>query len=94
MFNALHKPIQNRLLAALPEEDYQHLVTHLQCVEILRDQFLHEHGEPIEYVYFPLDAVVSLVNIMSDGWIIEVGLVGQEGMVGTAGFLGSQTSCH
>ncbi len=89
MSNALHKPIQNRLLAALPEEDYQHLVTHLECVELSSDQVLHEHGEPIDYVYFPLEGVISLVNIMSDGWIIEVGLVGQEGIVGTARFLGS-----
>ena len=71
MSNALHKPIQNRLLAALLEEDYQHLVTHLECVELSSYQVLHEHGEPIEYVYFPLEGVVSLVNIMSDGWIIE-----------------------
>ncbi len=49
-------PSQNRLLAALPAEDYQRLVAHLEYVELSSAQVVCEAGEPIEYVYFPLNS--------------------------------------
>lgn len=81
-------PIQNRLLAALPTHEYQRLVPHLELVKLSLHQIIYEPNEPITHVYFPHQAVVSLVTSMEDGSTIEVGLVGSEGMVGIPVILG------
>ena len=72
----------NRLLAALPDAEYQRLIPHLNHVSLPFKQVLHEAGEPLEYVYFPHRAIVSLLSTMADGSMIEVGLVGNDGVVG------------
>lgn len=79
---------QNRLLAALPASEYERLAPHLQLVSLPIRQVLYEPNEPIKYVYFPIGSMVSLVSIMKDGSTIEVGLVGNEGMVGIPVILG------
>lgn len=84
--------IENRLLAALPTEEYQRLVPHLELVPLKFQQILYEPGEPIAYVYFPHRAIVSLLSTMEDGTTVEVGLVGIDGMVGTAVILGGNTT--
>jgi len=84
--------IENRLLAALPAEDYQRLVPHLELVPLKFQQVLYEPGEPIAYVYFPHRAIISLLSTMEDGTTVEVGLVGIDGMVGTAVILGGNTT--
>lgn len=81
-------PIQNRLLAALPANEYQRLVPDLEVVKLSIHEVLYEPNEPITHVYFPHQAVVSLVTSMEDGSTIEVGLVGSEGMVGIPVILG------
>lgn len=82
----------NRLLNALPAEDYQRLTFHLQSVTLSLGQMLYQPNEPIEYVYFPDQAIVSLVTVMEDGTTMEVSLVGQEGMVGIPAILGGHTT--
>ena len=81
-------PIENRLLAALPTNEYQRLVPHLELVKLSIHQVLYEPNEPITHVYFPHQALVSLVTSMEDGSTIEVGLIGSEGMVGIPVILG------
>ncbi|WP_017319285.1 Crp/Fnr family transcriptional regulator [Mastigocladopsis repens] len=81
-------PIQNRLLGALPASEYQRLVPHLELVTLPLHQVLYEPNEPITHVYFPHQAVISLITTMEDGSTIEVGLVGSEGMVGLPVILG------
>lgn len=88
------KPMENRLLAALPESEYQRLVLHLESVSLSRHQVLYDSGELIRHVYFPNQALVSLVSIVEDGSIVEVGLVGKEGMVGTPVIWGGNTTTH
>ncbi len=78
----------NRLLAALPDAEYQHLVPHLERVPLSLKQVLHKAGESIEYVYFPDRAVVSLISTSEEGSMVEVGLVGNEGIVGIPAVLG------
>src|SRR4028118_41319 len=78
----------NRLLAALPDAEYQRLIPHLECVPLPFKQVLHEVGEPIEYVYFPHRGIVSLLSTMADGSMVEVGLVGNEGIAGIPATLG------
>ena len=90
--NATKKTIENRLLAALPDDSYQRLVPHLERVSLERDQVIYEPGEPIRHVYFPHQAIVSLVSTMSDGSTVEVGVVGNEGMVGIPVVLGGNTT--
>ena len=76
-----NKPI-NRLLAALPAEDYQRLLPHLQPVELPQHQILYSAGEDYNYAYFPAHAIVSTVAIMKNGSTTEIGVIGNEGMVG------------
>jgi len=85
-------PIVNSLLAALPREDYQSLLGELESVTLASGQVLHEPGERIRHVYFPNDAQVSLLIVMADRKVLEVGLVGREGMVGIALALRAEAS--
>ncbi|MBD1804619.1 Crp/Fnr family transcriptional regulator [Microcoleus sp. FACHB-SPT15] len=78
----------NQLLAALPDAEYQRLVPHLEYVPLPLQQVLHKRGESIEYVYFPHRAIVSLIASPEEGLNVEVGLVGNEGMVGIPAVLG------
>ena len=85
------QPPKNRLLAALPTEEYQRLLPHLKPVSLSVHQTIHPPGEPITEICFPGRAVVSLVSTMEDGSTVEVGLIGQEGMVGVSVILESKT---
>ncbi|MBD2561720.1 MULTISPECIES: Crp/Fnr family transcriptional regulator [Nostoc] len=86
------KPQVNKLLAALPTSDYERLVPHLKLVSFPTRQVIYEPGEPITQVYFPQNAVVSIVTIMEDGSTVEVGIVSNEGMVGIPVILGGNTT--
>jgi CRP-like cAMP-binding protein len=85
-------PIKNKILAALPERDYQHLLVHLEPVELHNGQVLYEIGDTIEYLYFPFNAMISLVTQMEDGKIVEVGLIGNDGISGSSALMGRQVS--
>lgn len=75
------KPI-NRLLAALPTESYQRLCPHLQAVNLPQHKILYNPGEDYEYAYFPSHSIVSTVAILENGSTTEIGVIGNEGMVG------------
>jgi len=80
--------VYNWLLSALPETDYQALEPHLKPVSLPRGKILYEPGDPIEYVYFPERAMISIVSLMESGATTEIGLIGKEGMVGLSVLLG------
>jgi len=80
--------IPNKLLAALPEEEYNKLRRNLEPVTFTLRYSLAVPGEPIAYVYFPSHGVMSLLVPMSDGESMEVAMVGNEGMVGIHAYLG------
>ncbi len=82
----------NRILAAINEADYQSLFSQLERVSLSQGQVLYEAESPIDYVYFPVTAVLSMLSTMADGRTVEVGPVGDEGLVGLRIFLGSDTS--
>ncbi len=88
--NALH-PRRNGLLAALPEADYQRIAPRLQAVPLPLGTVLYESGGHLEWVYFPTDAIVSLLYVMEDGASAEIAVVGNEGIVGIAVFMGGHT---
>jgi len=77
------------MLAALPEDEFRRLVPHLEEVKLSSGQVIYEQAAPIIYAYFPMDAIISTVHVMSDGTSIEVSLVGQEGVTGLSALLGA-----
>jgi CRP-like cAMP-binding protein len=88
------EPIRNRLLAALPASEYQRLIPHLQLVKLPHHEILYRPNESITHVYFPHQAVISLITTMENGSTIEVGLVGSEGMVGIPVILGGNITIY
>jgi CRP-like cAMP-binding protein len=83
---------QNRLLAALPRRDYQRLARHLEAVPLIFGEVLYEPGDRIAQVYFPCRGVISLLTMVGLGKGAEVGLVGNEGVVGGSATLGIDVS--
>lgn len=83
--------VGNRLLAALPNEEYTRLAKHLEWFEPPHQYVFYEPDEPISHVYFPDSGVASLLMLGQGSEVVEVGTVGNEGMVGIPVFLG-QTS--
>jgi len=81
---------RNRLLAALPPAEYEQLQPYLEPVALEFKQILYQVREPIEYVYFPNKGVISMLNFTEEGQPVEVGTVGNEGMVGLPVFWGAQ----
>jgi PAS domain S-box-containing protein len=81
-------PVANKLLAALPRKDYQRLLGGFEPVTLTSGEVLYEPGDPIRHVYFPNDALVSLLTTVEGHQALEVGLVGPEGMVGISAALG------
>ena len=73
---------ENRILAALPRQEQERLLPHLEQVSLQTGQQLYESGEPVRYAYFPESALIALLSVAEDGATVEVGLVGNEGMLG------------
>lgn len=86
------EPTCNRLLAALADADWQRWRSRLERVDLHPGQALHEPGQPPGHAYFPTSAVVSLLYLEGSGASTEFAVVGNEGMVGTALFLGGGTT--
>ncbi len=85
-------PIVNSLLAALPRMQYQRLASGLEPVALIFGEVLYEPGETISHVYFPDQSLVSLLTLVDGRSALEIGMVGREGMVGTALALGVDVS--
>jgi len=79
---ARHGPVANSLLAALPRKESRNLIDNMEQVALTYGEILYEPGEPIKYVHFPNDSLVSLLTLVDQHQALEVGLVGREGMVG------------
>lgn len=82
----------NRLLAVLPDRERREFFTSCDQVELTFANVLCESGDQIRYVYFPIDCFISLVTALDDGARLEVGIVGDEGMLGTSLILGVNIS--
>lgn len=88
MITLEHSPLQNRLLAALPEDEYVFLFPHLERVEMPLGEVLYESGGELHYVYFPTTCIVSLLYVMANGSSAEIAIVGNDGIIGIALFMG------
>ena len=86
------EPIENRLLSSLPKKEYQRLLPQLEQVTLTFGDILYEPGEHIRHVYFPNDSIVSLLSAVEEREVLEVGIVGNEGMAGISVCMGVNTS--
>lgn len=82
----------NRLITALPAQSQRHFLESCEPVELGFAEILCQAGDPIRHVYFPTDSFISLVTTLDDGARLEVGIVGDEGMLGTSLALGVNIS--
>lgn len=85
-------PMDNRLLAALAADEYQRLLPSLELVTLSLGELIRESGGQQGYVYFPTTCIVSFLYTLAEGLTVEVGLTGNEGVVGVPLFLGGNTS--
>ncbi len=83
---------ENRLLATLPERDRSRLIPQLEILTLFAKETVHESGEEMHFVYFPLDCIVVLISSVESKAAVEVGLIGNEGMVGAPILMGARHS--
>jgi CRP-like cAMP-binding protein len=83
---------ENHLLAALPDADWQRWLPHLEPVELALGTVLYEAGRILSHVYFPTTAIVSLLTVLEGGDSAEIAVVGNEGVVGIALFMGGEST--
>jgi len=81
---------ENRLLAALPERDRSRLIPQLEILTLFAKEAVHEAGEELHFIYFPLDCIVVLVSSVESKATVEVGMIGNEGLVGAPILMGAK----
>jgi CRP-like cAMP-binding protein len=86
-----HNPHQNHLLDALPANEFELLLPHLELIEMPLGKVLYESGNELRHVYFPTTSIVSMLYVMEDGASAEIAVVGNEGIIGVALFMGGET---
>ena len=86
------EPTDNRLLAQLTPEARESLIPHLKLVELKLGDVIYEADQDLEYVYFPTDSIISLLYVMTNGASAEIAVVGYEGLVGIAVFMGGEST--
>jgi CRP-like cAMP-binding protein len=91
MIEDLNVPVENRLLAALPTGEYERLRQDLQPVSFSLGEVVYEFAGQLDYVFFPTTSIVSLLYTMENGSSAEMGLTGNDGVVGIALFMGGGT---
>lgn len=90
--SAVHDFRQNRILAALPQEDRVRLSPQLKLVQLPLGKVLYESGTQMRDVCFPTTSIVSLLYVMEDGSSAEIAVVGKDGIVGVSLFMGGETT--
>ncbi|GAB55773.1 CRP/FNR family transcriptional regulator [Glaciecola punicea ACAM 611] len=88
----MNKPTDNKLLSAFPEQSKARLFPQLKLVKLPLGKVLYESGQNVVSVYFPANSIVSLLSVMENGSSAEISVVGNEGVVGTAVFMGGEST--
>jgi CRP-like cAMP-binding protein len=88
----MNSPTCNHLLNALPQEDYERIEPHLESVTLKLGEVLYESGDQMRHAYFPTTAIVSLLYVLENGSSAEIAVVGNEGILGIALFMGGHTT--
>lgn len=84
-------PSYNRLLASLNQDKYARILPNLELISLPLGHVLHESNGYLRHVYFPITAIVSLLHVTEDGGTMEIAMVGNEGVIGVASFMGGET---
>ncbi len=84
--------LKNYLLAALHADEFLHLEPKLEPVSFKLGDVLYESGDKMDYVYFPTTAIVSMLYVMENGSTAEIGIVGNDGLIGVSLFMGGDTT--
>jgi CRP-like cAMP-binding protein len=87
-----HRPQKNALIAALSAAECDRLSNDLELVPLILGQVLYESGQTMSHAYFPIDCIVSLLYVMKNGESAEIAIVGNEGMIGIALFMGGEST--
>ena len=87
-------PNKNALLNSLPEATKKSLFSQLKIIKLPLGKVIYEAGQDLENVYFPIDSIVSLLNVLEDGASAEISVVGNEGLVGIAVFMGGESTIN
>ena len=87
-----HNPQENHLLAALSPAERERIYPHLRLVPMPLGKVLYESGDVLRHVYFPTNSIVSLLYVLTDGASAEISVVGNEGLIGIALFMGGETT--
>jgi CRP-like cAMP-binding protein len=85
-------PRENHILDALPETERGRVFSHLTLVPMPLGTVLYESGDTLRHIYFPTDSIISLLYVMKDGASAEIAVVGNEGAIGVALFMGGETT--
>lgn len=85
-------PLQNKLLAALSDDARKRIFPKLKLIELSLGDVIYESDQSIEYVYFPVDCIISLLYVMVNGSSAEISVVGNEGMAGVAVIMGGEST--
>ena len=83
-----HDHQKNRLLDGLPKEEYERLFPYLELILVPTGEALYESGDSLRYIYFPTTCIVSLLYEMENGGSTEIAVVGNDGIIGIALFMG------
>ncbi len=83
---------RNHILTALPANVLERISPHLELIEFEQGTVIYETGAPITYIYFPVNAIISLLHMMENGDTAQTAMVGPEGMAGVWAFMGCQYS--
>src|ERR1700685_1862827 len=85
-------PEQNHILEALPVAERARLFPHLKLVTLPLGAVIYESGDILQHIYFPTDSIVSLLYVLENGSSAEICVVGNDGAIGVALFMGGQTA--
>jgi len=89
--SAAAKPADNHILDALPHEARKGVFPHLELVNLGLGDVLYESGDILRHIYFPVDSIVSLLYVLQSGASAEIAVVGNDGAIGVALFMGGET---
>ena len=87
-------PQQNHILEALPAAERERLFPHLKLVSLPLGSVIYEAGDSQRHIYFPIDSIVSLLYVLKNGASAEIAVVGNDGAIGVALFMGGETTTN
>lgn len=85
---------ENQLLAGVPDSEWERIVPHLTLISIPRGRVLHEAGDRLTHLYLPTTAIISTLQVTDSGGLAETAVIGKDGLVGIAVFIGSDTALN